>query len=151
MTVQGDTIPYHDYYIFLINVHDGIALVLKSLKWMSRYCNVPPVFEHFSFPHLKTSYKGRKQHYRARRKEWPKVKETVKNRSLQFWLAVVSFCGNFREQLKMFDLVCALVYIKVDVEHHRCLSNYPSVGDGSVLPPTYMLTRRTRITGPWYM
>lgn len=47
MTVQGDAIPFYDSYIFLINVHGGIALVLKTLKWMSRYCNIPPVFEVF--------------------------------------------------------------------------------------------------------
>lgn len=59
MVVKGDAILYQDYYIFLINVHCRIASVLKSLKWMSRYCNVPPVFEHFSILHHKTLYKGR--------------------------------------------------------------------------------------------
>lgn len=29
-----------------------------------------------------------KWHYRGRREEWPKVKETAKTKSLQFWLAV---------------------------------------------------------------
>jgi len=27
----------------------------------------------------------------------------------------VSYCGNFREQLKMFNLVCVLFYIKVEM------------------------------------
>lgn len=76
MTVQ-DAIPDHDHYTFLNNVSDRIAVAVQSPKWVSRYCTAPPGFEHFSFPHLKTLYKG-KQHCSRRRKEWPKTKETAK-------------------------------------------------------------------------
>lgn len=82
MTVQ-DAIPDHDCYIFLNKTCDRIAVAVQSPKWASRYCTAPPGLEHFSFPHLKTLYKG-KQHCRGRRKEWPKTKKTAKTNSFQF-------------------------------------------------------------------
>lgn len=58
---EKNAIPDCDSCIFLNNVCDRIAVAVMSSKWMSRYCEAPPVSSIFSFPHLKTLYKGKQR------------------------------------------------------------------------------------------
>lgn len=130
--------------LFLNNVCDRIAVVVVSPRWMSRYCNAPQALNTFPFYLSKTCTEANST-AEGGGKNCPNPKEQPKPN--HFNSCSVICWGHFREHLKMFGLVCVLFFIKADVEHDR--SNFLSVGDGSVLPPTQTLTRRTRITGPW--
>lgn len=136
-----DAVPDCDYYIFKNNVCDRMAAVVMSPKWMSRYRNVLPALNIFP-SHLSEPCTKAHSSAEGGGKNGPNPKRQPKPNHFNSCSVI-----HFREHLKMFGLVCVLFFIKADVEHDR--SNFLSVGDGSVLPPTQTLTRRTRITGPW--
>lgn len=119
MTAQGNAIPYHNCYFSLISVQDGSDLVLKSLKWRSRCYGMLTVFECASLLHLKRFYKGMQAALQRRREEPLRSRKQPKTDGSNFWRAVLA------TKLKALHLVCVLLYLKVQVELHRCLWNIP--------------------------